>query len=55
MQIAADVSRPPVPSSTASSPSGPPRLLARVRERIRYLHYSLRTKQTYVYCGVYRH
>lgn len=49
MQIAANVSRLPVPSSTASSPSGPPRLLARVRERIRYLHYSLRTEQAYVY------
>ncbi len=36
---------------SASTPpaSQPPRLLARVRERARYLHYSLRTEQAYVY------
>ncbi|MFM2057248.1 MAG: hypothetical protein RLY71_1633 [Pseudomonadota bacterium] len=30
-------------------PAGSPRLLAQVRERLRYLHYSLRTEQAYVY------
>lgn len=30
-------------------PSGSPRLLGQVRERLRYLHYSLRTEQAYVY------
>ena len=38
---------------SSSSPGRPPlqsgRLLDQVRERIRYLHYSLRTEQTYVY------
>jgi len=39
------------PESAPRSGSGPgsPRLLARLRERIRYLHYSLRTEQAYVY------
>ena len=38
--------------STASPPLPPlqsPRLLDQVRERVRYLHYSLRTEQAYVY------
>lgn len=30
-------------------PSGSPRLLGQVRERLRYLHYSLRTEQAYVH------
>jgi integron integrase len=30
-------------------PTGSPRLLAQVRERLRYLHYSLRTEEAYVY------
>jgi integron integrase len=30
-------------------PGAPPRLLDRVRERVRYLHYSLRTEQAYVH------
>ena len=33
----------------AQSSAQPPRLLAQVAERIRYLHYSLRTEQAYVY------
>lgn len=37
----------------SSSPPLPPlrakRLLDQVRERLRYMHYSLRTEQTYVY------
>jgi integron integrase len=35
--------------SAAPSPAAPPRLLDRVRERVRYLHYSLRTEQAYVH------
>lgn len=31
------------------SPSPPPRLLDQVRERVRYLHYSLRTERAYLY------
>src|SRR5690606_5222644 len=40
-----------LPQSSPPSGSGPgsPGLLARLRERIRYLHYSLRTEQAYVY------
>ena len=34
---------------TARPPLQAPRLLDQMRERIRYLHYSLRTEQTYVY------
>lgn len=34
---------------TARPPLQAPRLLDQVRERIRYLHYSLRTEQTYLY------
>jgi len=33
----------------ARPPSAAPRLLQQVRERVRYLHYSLRTEQAYVY------
>lgn len=33
---------------TRTAPSAP-RLLAQVRERVRYLHYSLRTEKAYVY------
>lgn len=36
-------------SSTVGRCSNPPRLIASLRERIRYLHYSLRTEQAYVY------
>jgi len=38
-------------TSTSPPPSGPPplRLLAAVRERLRYMHYSLRTEEAYVY------
>lgn len=32
-----------------TSPPSPPRLLDQVRERLRYLHYSLRTEQAYLY------
>ena len=42
------MSRPPVPVHSRSAVSGSPRLLDRVRERIRYLHYSLRTEQAYL-------
>lgn len=42
-----------VTGRSSSSPGRPPlqsgRLLDQIRERIRYLHYSLRTEQTYVY------
>lgn len=34
---------------TCSEESPPPRLLDQVRERARYLHYSLRTEKAYVY------
>ena len=38
-------------------PRNPPlqslRLLDQVRERIRYLHYSLSTEKTYLYCPVF--
>jgi integron integrase len=37
-----------VPVHSPSAASGSPRLLDRVRERIRYLHYSLRTEQAYL-------
>ena len=33
----------------ASPAAQPPRLLAQVRERARYLHYSLRTENAYLY------
>ena len=40
--------------SSTASPSLPPlqsvRLPDQMRERVRYLHYSLRTEQAYVYC-----
>ena len=36
-------------SPTPGAPSAPRRLLDQVRERIRYLHYSLRTEQAYVH------
>ena len=36
-------------SSSSTSPSPAPRLLQKVRERIRYLHYSLRTEEAYVH------
>ncbi len=35
--------------SDRCSPAAPPRLLDQLRERIRYLHYSLRTEQAYVH------
>jgi integron integrase len=38
---------PPTPSPAASAP--PRRLLDAVRERVRYLHYSLRTEEAYVH------
>lgn len=37
------------PSPRTGSGPGSPGLLARLRERIRYLHYSLRTEQAYVH------
>jgi integron integrase len=49
MQIVATADRLPDPSPAGRGPSGPPRLIASLRERIRYLHYSLRTEQAYVY------
>lgn len=36
-------------SAAARPPLQSPRLLAQLRERLRYLHYSLRTEQSYVY------
>jgi len=39
---------PEAPPRSGNGP-GSPGLLARLRERIRYLHYSLRTEQAYVY------
>jgi len=42
-------SQPPESSSRSGSGPGSPGLLARLRERIRYLHYSLRTEQAYVH------
>ena len=45
----------PLPShpgaATATATSGPPqtRLLDQVRERLRYLHYSIRTEEVYVH------
>lgn len=42
-------SQPPQSSPPTGSGQGSPGLLARLRERIRYLHYSLRTEQAYVY------
>ena len=39
----------PQSSPPSGSSPGSPGLLARLRERIRYLHYSLRTEQAYVY------
>ena len=45
----------PLPShpgaATATATSGPPqtRLLDQVRERVRYLHYSIRTEEAYVH------
>ncbi|MBX3590046.1 MAG: integron integrase [Burkholderiaceae bacterium] len=41
--------QPPQCSPPSGSGPGSPGLLARLRERIRYLHYSLRTEQAYVY------
>lgn len=41
--------RPPDCSPAAGSGAGSPGLFARLRERIRYLHYSLRTEQAYVH------
>ncbi len=41
--------QPPESSPRSGSGPGSPGLLARLRERIRYLHYSLRTEQAYVY------
>jgi len=42
-------SQPPESSPLPGSGPGSPGLLARLRERIRYPHYSLRTEQAYVY------
>jgi integron integrase len=42
-------SQPPESSPRSGSGPGSPGLLARLRERIRYLHYSLRTEQAYVH------
>lgn len=42
-------SQPPQSSPPTGSGQGSPGLLARLRERIRYLHYSLRTEQAYVH------
>ncbi len=39
----------PSPSSSPQPPQPPVRLLDQVRERVRYLHYSLRTEQAYVH------
>lgn len=44
-----DCSQPLEASPRYGSGPGSPGLLARLRERIRYLHYSLRTEQAYVY------
>lgn len=41
--------QPPDSSPRSGSGPGSPGLLARLRERIRYLHYSLRTEQAYVH------
>ena len=41
--------RPPDCSPAAGSGAGSPGLFARLRARIRYLHYSLRTEQAYVH------
>lgn len=49
MQITARTDHSPSSPTVARRPSEPPRLLACLRERIRYLHYSLRTEQAYVY------
>jgi len=35
------------------SAPGAPRLLDQLRERVRFLHYSLRTEKAYVYCPAY--
>lgn len=40
---------PPQCSEPTIAPSKAPRLLDQLRERIRFLHYSLRTEQAYVY------
>jgi hypothetical protein len=37
------------PSSSAVDPAAAPRLLDALRERLRYMHYSLRTEEAYVY------
>ena len=42
-------SQPPESPPRSGSRPGSPGLLTRLRERIRYLHYSLRTEQAYVY------